>query len=201
MEDRSRKGCKREIRHLLREIRSIESLFASFIRLDNEKIFYAPEVNGRILFYKDPSSNYRSFIDIDGFLRNEYSVLNNLFDQIVANRFFATLDHRIIELVNELQYSDFQYYLNLLSDYQADYNGKMIGVRSDADSFEAAFKKFLSLAKELEFESGSQIDNRVIYVLLEGNELDEYKAFIKQERCKEKSKHGRIRTCWETFCT
>lgn len=177
-ESKAAKACHLPIVSLLEEIRSIENIFSSFIKLHYGRIKYP----SGIVYYQYPNSPGRSYIDITAYLKTEYSIIQRRFSSIVSNRYFGSLDTKIIELINDLQYSDFVDYLGQFQHCNGDMNDIIFGQNIYVDSLEISYIKFIGISVELQKITDAKISSPEQYSILEGAARDEYIKFIEEKR-------------------
>lgn len=177
-EKKAAKACELPIVSLLEEIRNLENIFSSFIKLHYGRITYP---SGTV-YYQYPNSNGRSFIDITTYLKNEYAVIQRKFSSVVSNRYFSMLDTEIIELINDLQYSDFLDYLKRFPYCDGDLNDIGFGKNCYVDTLEMSYIKFISLSQKIQQRINANLSQQKQFVILEGSALTEYIKFIEEKR-------------------
>lgn len=177
-ETKAAKACQLPIVSLLEEIRSIENIFSSFIKLNSGRIIYPTG----ILYYQYPNSSARSFIDITEYLKKEYSIIQRRFSTLISNRYFGSLDTKIIELINDLQYSNFLSYMNHFSYCDGDLNRILFGQNIYVDSLEESYIKFIDTAQELQRLTNAKLSPLKQFSILEGPAREEYINFIEEKR-------------------
>lgn len=170
--------CNLPIVSLLEEVRRIENVFSSFITLKHTQIRYPTG----IVYYQYPDSGGRSFIDITSFLKNEFASIQRRFSAVVSNRHFGSLDAKIIELINDMQYSDFLRYMSILPYHDGDLSYASIPQNAYSDAWEDAYNKFISLALELQKFIDANISEPRVFTVLEGDARDSYIAYIMAKR-------------------
>lgn len=177
-ENKSVKACQLPLVTLLEEIRSIENIFTSFINLKYGSIAYPVGIT----YYQYPDSESKSYIDITAYLKNEYAVMQHKFSVVVSNRYFGSLDTKIIELVNDLQYSGFMHYLKHFTNYDGDLDCIFFGTNSYITTLEDSYKQFIKTAKELQELANARVSPTKRFLILEGAARNEYIDFIKEKR-------------------
>lgn len=166
------------IASLLEEIRTIENFFESFITLNYGNIRFPLGT----IYYKNISTGARDFIDITKYLKTEYRNCQRCFEKIINNRYFYSLDDTIIELINDLQYSDFLGYMQRFQQVNEDFNRTMFAHNRYTSVLADSYVNFLDTAAQLTQKCNLSISSKKSYAILQDDELDEYLVFIKEKR-------------------
>lgn len=166
------------IASLLEEIRRLENIFDSFVKLNYGRISFQLGT----IYYKYPDSAGRSYIDVTQYIKSESTALQRHFDRLCSIRYFHSLDCEIIELINDLQYCDFQGYLKRFLHVEGDPNQIIFGQNKYIKSLSESYEAFIVTANKLLDKCDLEISSRKKFIVLEGTELDEYIAFIDKTR-------------------
>lgn len=181
IEDKALVATKYKIARLLSEIDRVENIFDSFIKLNYGRIHF----KFGVIFFKIKNSETRDFMDLNIYLKMEHQILRKRIEEIINIRYFIDLEPKIIELINDIQYSEFICHLERFSEYEIDLNEAIFGRNKYTILLEDAYKEFKHLAEELSrmvcIEKSPEI-----YVLLNNEEIDEYKLFIQEAQKKHK---------------
>lgn len=179
-EEKAFKMCELQIISLIEEINRLENIFSSFIKLNYGRIEYTTGT----IYYKYPSSDGCSFINITNYLKSEYGVLSRYLNSITSNRYFHQLNVDIVELVNDIQYSDFLGYLNRFSYHNGDLPGVIFGHNKYSAVLSDAYVMFLDSFHRLKDMFCDKSTKQDPFIVLEGKPKDEYIAFIEEHRMK-----------------
>lgn len=177
-EEKAFQVCELPIVSLLEEIQKIENNFSSFIDLKYGTLRYQTGT----IYYQYPNSDGRSFICITDFLKAEGSILQRKFDNLSSNRHFNSLDGKIIELINNLQYSDFVGYLSKFPYHAGDLSNVMFAKNAYTTILSDAYNNFIETAHELRDACHAQISPPKEFIVLEGATLEDYVSFIMEKR-------------------
>lgn len=180
LENKAAQVCELPIVSLLEEIRDIENVFSSFIKLNYGRITYPTG----IVYYKYPDTEGRAFIDITYYLRHKHSDMQRCFSSVVSNRYFNSLDTKVIELINDLQYSDFVMYLRHFTYCDGNMNNSVFGHNKYTKTLEESYQEFLRIARKLQVETDANLSSLKQFSILEGDEREKYIRFIEEERAK-----------------
>lgn len=184
IEDKALISTKYKIARLLSEIDSVENIFNSFIKLNYGRIHFKPG----IIFFKRKDFETRDFMDLNIYLKMEHLILIKKIEEIISIRYFYDLNPKIIELVNDIQYSEFISYLERFSKYEMDLNNFICGTNKYTILLEDAYKEFKVLAEELSKMVCVEKSPEVNFILLNDEEINEYVLFIQDAQKKHKGK-------------